>query len=91
MILLQIVFDLFLEAVASHVIADVDGRREAFGVRAAMALDDDAVEAEEDAANTGKIYGMYFIIGLLWSGDMLILYTEIAKLVTVASNVNKLK
>ena len=36
--------------VAHHVVADIDGRGEALGVGAAMALDDDAVEAEEDAA-----------------------------------------
>src|SRR5690606_27221376 len=49
-ILLQIPFDLVPEAVADHVVADIHRRGEALGIRAAMALDDDAVEAEEHAA-----------------------------------------
>ena len=36
--------------VAHHVVAEIDRRGEALGVGAAVALDDDAVEAEEDAA-----------------------------------------
>ncbi len=42
--------DLGEQFVAHHVVAEVDGAGEAFGVGAAVALDDDAVEAEEDAA-----------------------------------------
>ena len=41
----------------------------------------------------GKIYGMYFITGFDWSGDMavLILYNEIRKLVMTAVIVNRLR
>ena len=38
------------QAVAHHVVAKLDRRRKAFVVGAAMALHDDAVQAEEDAA-----------------------------------------
>ena len=50
MVSLQIVFDLGLQAVADHIIAHIDGGCEPFGIGAAMALDDHAVQAEEDAA-----------------------------------------
>ena len=42
--------DLRQQFVTHHVVAEVDRGREAFGIGAAMALDDDAVEPEEDAA-----------------------------------------
>ncbi len=42
--------NLRLQLVARHVVAEVDRRGEAFGIGAAMALDDDAVEAEKYAA-----------------------------------------
>ena len=42
--------DLGEQIVAHHVVAEIDRVGEAFGVGAAVALDDDAVEAEEDAA-----------------------------------------
>ena len=38
------------QLVMGHVVGDIDGAREAEGVGAAMALDDDAVKAEEHAA-----------------------------------------
>src|SRR6185437_12980589 len=40
--------DLGQQAVTHHVVADIDGRRVTLGVGATMALDDDAIEAEED-------------------------------------------
>ena len=49
-IFFQVVFDLLRETVSSHVIAHIESRRKALGISAAMALDDDAVEAEEHAA-----------------------------------------
>src|SRR5260221_11482313 len=36
------------QLVAHHVIAKIDRRRESFGVRGAMALDHEPIEAEED-------------------------------------------
>ena len=42
--------NLGLQLVARHVVAEVDRRSEAFGIGAAMALDDDAVEAEKHSA-----------------------------------------
>ena len=42
--------DLGEQLVAHHVVAEIDRVGEAFGIGAAVALDDDAVEAEEDAA-----------------------------------------
>src|SRR2546430_16694561 len=42
--------DLGEQIVAHHVVAEIDRTGEAFGVGAAVALDDDAVETEEDAA-----------------------------------------
>ena len=42
--------DLGEQAVANHLVADVDRRGEALGIGAAVALDDDAIETEEDAA-----------------------------------------
>src|SRR6478735_1098559 len=57
MILLKIVFYFLIEAILGHVVADLDGGSDAFGIGAAMALDDDAVEAEEDAAvHTARIH-----------------------------------
>src|SRR6478735_4733561 len=50
MILLQVVFYFLIEAILGHVVADLDGRRNAFGIGATMALDDNAVQAEEHAA-----------------------------------------
>src|SRR5712692_11678903 len=41
--------DLGEQIVAHHVVAEIDRTGEAFGVGAAVALDDDAVETEEDA------------------------------------------
>src|SRR3546814_12533762 len=50
MINLQILGNLFRESIARHVVANVDRGGEAFGIGAAMALDDNAVKAEADAA-----------------------------------------